>query len=49
MAAMPRGVDACRRLREPKRLMQLHLDWILMGPLLLAIGGAVPRLSEVLG
>jgi hypothetical protein len=33
-----------RFLREPKRLMQLHLDWIMMGTLLVAIGVAVPDL-----
>jgi hypothetical protein len=39
----PRG-SQWRFLREPKRLMQLHLDWIMMGTLLVAIGVAVPDL-----
>ena len=33
-----------RFLREPKRLMQLHLDWIMMGSVLIAVGVAVPGL-----
>ena len=32
------------RLREPKRLLQVHLDWIMMGTLLLALAAAVPDL-----
>lgn len=32
--------------REPKRLLQLHLDWIVMGTLLVAVGVAVPDLPR---
>lgn len=31
-------------LREPRRLLQLHIDWLMMGLLLLALAAAVPDL-----
>jgi hypothetical protein len=34
------------RLREPKRLMQVHLDWLMMGILLLALAAAMPGLPN---
>lgn len=39
--AAPRH-PARRVLREAKRLLRLHLDWIMRGTLLVAVGAAVP-------
>jgi hydroxylaminobenzene mutase len=38
---------AARRLRiaEPRRLLQAHIDWIVMGVVLIAVGVAAPALS----
>jgi hypothetical protein len=36
-----------RRLRivEPRRLLQVHIDWIVMGVVLIAVGVAVPSVA----
>jgi hydroxylaminobenzene mutase len=38
---------AARRLRiaEPRRLLQVHIDWIVMGVVLIAVGVAAPDLT----
>jgi hydroxylaminobenzene mutase len=38
---------AARHLRvvEPRRLLQVHIDWIVMGVVLLAVGVAAPTVS----
>lgn len=38
---------AARRLRivEPRRLLQVHIDWIVMGVVLIAVGLAVPTVG----
>jgi MFS family permease len=40
---------AARRLRiaEPRRLLQVHIDWIVMGVVLIAVGVAAPDLTRV--
>jgi hypothetical protein len=37
------------RLKEPKRLLQIHLDWIMMGILLLAVAAALPTMPGWIG
>lgn len=37
-------VTSLRWLREPRRLLQLHIDFILMGLLLIVLGTALPHL-----
>lgn len=32
------------RIREPRRLLQLHLDYVLMGILVIAVGAVLPDL-----
>ncbi|MCK9250268.1 MAG: hypothetical protein M0P31_14985 [Solirubrobacteraceae bacterium] len=39
--------DALRRVgvRSPRRLLQMHLDYVIMGVLLIAVGTALPDLA----
>lgn len=44
MLAQAQGSRRRPWLKEPRRLMQLHIDWLMMGLLLLAIAAAIPDL-----
>jgi hypothetical protein len=33
-------------IRSPRRLLQVHLDYILMGLILIAVGGVLPDLAD---
>ena len=41
--AMPQIFERLR-VREPRRLLQLHLDYVLMGILVIAVGAVLPDL-----
>lgn len=41
--AMPQLFERLR-IREPRRLLQLHLDYVIMGVLVIAIGAVLPDL-----
>lgn len=41
--AIPRVFEKMR-IREPRRLLQLHLDYVLMGILVIAVGAVLPDL-----
>jgi len=36
------------RVQHPPRLRQAHLDWIMMGTILVAVGAAVPGIPDVI-
>ncbi|HJC27770.1 MAG TPA: hypothetical protein H9759_00055 [Candidatus Dietzia intestinipullorum] len=41
--AMPQLFERLR-IREPRRLLQLHLDYVIMGVLVIAVGAVLPDL-----
>lgn len=41
--ALPRVVERLR-VREPRRLLQMHLDYVIMGVLVIAVGAVLPDL-----